>query len=127
MEQNKPRARPGFRRTNRATRWAGALLCWAHALALALTATEILLRPSAAWWSTARIASWVLTGVLLAAWVLLRIAQKRLLRQVDGPDRADDGPCYDDGPGCADDGPDCADRCGDSPDGGGAEDYGRAA
>ncbi|MFJ9635331.1 hypothetical protein [Streptomyces sp. NPDC101178] len=52
---------------------------------MALTAAELMFRPPAAWWPTAWIASWALTGVLLAAWVLLRAAQKRDLRQIDRP------------------------------------------
>ncbi|MGW3334240.1 hypothetical protein ACWDF9_27270 [Streptomyces rubiginosohelvolus] len=76
MEQHQRGARSGLRRIDRATRWTGMTLCWSHATAIALTATEAILRTAANWW----VVAWGLTAALLIAWALLRAAQKRLLR-----------------------------------------------
>ncbi|WP_228993487.1 hypothetical protein [Streptomyces sp. DH8] len=91
MEQDGPRAGSDVRGpggaggTDRATGRAGALLCWTHALAMVLTAAEAVLRPPAGWWSTAWIGSWVLTGVLLVVWALLRADRKRRYREDGRP------------------------------------------
>ncbi|MFJ6659833.1 hypothetical protein ACIQNG_26290 [Streptomyces sp. NPDC091377] len=100
MEQDGPRARPGFRRINRATRWAGTVLCWTHATAMLLTATEVLLRPSADWWPITWSTAWSTTGALLIVWAILRTSQKQRLRQIAQPEGADgaspeNGPVYD--------------------------------
>ncbi|MFE3676059.1 hypothetical protein [Streptomyces griseus] len=100
MEQDGPRARPVFRRTNRATRWTGALLCWAHATAMALTATDILLRPSAGWWPATWITAWAMTVALLIAWAVLRTVQKHRIHRIAQSDDTDtsspeNGPAYD--------------------------------
>ncbi|MFH8436047.1 hypothetical protein ACIF6K_14975 [Streptomyces sp. NPDC085942] len=109
MEQDGPRTSSGFRAAggaggaDRATGRVGALLCWTHAIALALTAAEAVLRPPAGWWPAAWIGSWALTGVLLAVWALLRAEQKRRDREARRPGRdgvpapeACDGCCEDD-------------------------------
>ncbi|MFJ9112841.1 hypothetical protein [Streptomyces sp. NPDC102283] len=80
MGQDRLGARPGDRRITRATHWAGLLLCWAHVIAMALTAAEAVLRPTAGWW----VVSWMVTAALFIAWVLLRTAEKRLLCQAAG-------------------------------------------
>lgn len=81
MNRHGPRARPGFRRINRATRWTGTLLCWSHAAALLGTAAEAFLRPAADWWFLLWPTPWILTGALLAAWAVLRLWQRSLLEQ----------------------------------------------
>ncbi|MEI7032560.1 hypothetical protein [Streptomyces pratensis] len=94
MRQDGPRAQPGFRGINRATRGAGALLCWAHAIALILTAAEALHRSTAGWWA----ASWALTAGLFLAWAALRAAQKRLLRRTADPEDGGSDPTFPEGP-----------------------------
>ncbi|MEV1049232.1 hypothetical protein [Streptomyces sp. NPDC049916] len=75
-------------------------------------------RPAFGWWGPAWVGSWVLAGVLLVAWGVLRAAQKhRQLRSA----RPDSGG----GPGGADE-PGGCEGC-DGPSGGEPEDYGRAA
>lgn len=80
MEQDGLEARPGRRRIDRATRWAGVLLCWAHGTAMVLTVTEAAIRPTAGWWAV----TWALTAALFITWTLLRAAQKRFLRRIAG-------------------------------------------
>ncbi|MFH9608951.1 hypothetical protein [Streptomyces sp. NPDC017448] len=91
MEQDGPRAASGLRGpggaggTDRATDRVGALLCWTHGLAMVLTAAAAVLRPPAGWWSAAWIGAWVLTGVLLVVWALLRADRKRRYRKGGRP------------------------------------------
>lgn len=89
MEQDGPRERAGFRAVDHATRWAGILLCWAHAAAMVLTAAEAMLGPTSGWW----VVTWALTAVLFIAWALLRLAQKRLHRPTAGAECGDADPC----------------------------------
>ncbi len=89
MGQDGPGARLGLRRIDRATRWVGILLCWAHAAAMALTAAEAVLRSTAGWWTVA----WAVTAALFVTWALLRAAQKRLLRLADGGESGGADPC----------------------------------
>ncbi|MFG2600756.1 hypothetical protein [Streptomyces sp. NPDC048445] len=96
MEQDKLRAKPSFRRINRATRLTGTLLCWTHATAMALTGAEILLQPSPSRWTAAWIGSWALTGALLIVWALLRTAQKQRLHQITQPEDDDPGTAVSD-------------------------------
>lgn len=79
MGQDGPGARLDLRGIDRATRWAGVLLCWAHATAMALTAAEAVLRSTAGWWAVA----WAVTAALFVTWVLLRAFQKGPLRLAD--------------------------------------------
>ncbi|MFI6143662.1 hypothetical protein ACIBCC_36415 [Streptomyces griseus] len=51
MEQDGRRAKRRIHGIDRATRWAGILLCWAHAVAMALTAAEAMLRSATNWWT----------------------------------------------------------------------------
>lgn len=81
MSGHAPGARPGFRRIDRATRWAGRSLCWAHAAAMAGTAAEALLHPTVAWWPYVWPALWGVTGISLIAWAALRIRQKSHLQR----------------------------------------------
>lgn len=89
MEQHQCGARPGLRRIDRATRWAGMALCWSHATAITLTAIEAILRTAANWWA----AAWALTAVLLISWALLRAAQKGLLRGTVDSEGGETYPC----------------------------------
>ncbi|MFI5940607.1 hypothetical protein ACIBCB_10150 [Streptomyces uncialis] len=87
MEQDGRRVEHGIHGIDRATRWAGVLLCWAHAAAMALTAAEAMLRSATDWW----VVTWAATAVLFITWALLRAAQKRLLRRAaSGEDGQDD-------------------------------------
>ncbi|WP_411078937.1 phage holin family protein [Streptomyces sp. cmx-18-6] len=118
MEQDERRSRPDLCGIERTTHWAGVLLCYAHAVAMLLTAAVAFIEPAAAWWSVAWVAAWVLTGVLLIVWALLRAGQKRRLRRTGRPC----GPCEPGDPG---DPRDPGDPCGSPAEG--AEGYGRAA
>ncbi|MEU0620417.1 hypothetical protein ABZ329_06065 [Streptomyces rubiginosohelvolus] len=82
-------ARFGLRRIDRATRRAGIALCWSHATAIALTAAEAIFRTATGWW----VISWALTATLLVIWVLLRAAQKGLLRRGAGSEGKEPDPC----------------------------------
>ncbi|MET9708358.1 hypothetical protein [Streptomyces griseus] len=77
MEQDGRRAKRRIHGIDRATRWAGILLCWAHAVAMALTAAEAMLRSATNWWAV----TWAATAVLLITWAFLRAAQKKFLRR----------------------------------------------
>ncbi len=64
-------------------------LCWSHATAIALTATEAILRTDTYWWAF----TWALTAALLIFWALLRAAQKGLLRGTVGSGGGEGHPC----------------------------------
>ncbi|MGW3331090.1 hypothetical protein ACWDF9_11155 [Streptomyces rubiginosohelvolus] len=94
MEQQQHGARSGLRRIDRTTRRVGIALCWSHAIAIALTAAEAILRTATGWW----VISWALTAALLAIWALLRAAQKGLLRRAAGSEGKEPDPCWPDDP-----------------------------
>ncbi|MFH9125759.1 hypothetical protein [Streptomyces globisporus] len=94
MEQQQRRVRTGFRRIDRATRWAGILLCWAHATAMTLTAAEAVRDTTTDWWAV----SWALTATLFIAWALLRAAQKKLSRTSACKEDEESGPCWPEDP-----------------------------
>ncbi|MET8882246.1 hypothetical protein [Streptomyces rubiginosohelvolus] len=89
MEQQQCGARSGLRRIDRITRKVGIALCWSHAIAIALTAAEAILRTATSWW----VISWALTAALLVIWVLLRAAQKGLLRGAASTAGREADPC----------------------------------
>ncbi|MFF3531446.1 hypothetical protein ACFYX5_32695 [Streptomyces rubiginosohelvolus] len=89
MEHHEPGARPGFRRIDRASRWAGILLCWAHATAMALTVVEAMRDTATRWWAV----SWVLVTTVFAAWALLRAMQKKQPRESACCEGGEAGPC----------------------------------
>ncbi|OKI70261.1 hypothetical protein AMK14_13790 [Streptomyces sp. TSRI0445] len=94
MEQQQRGARSGLRRIDRITRRVGIALCWSHAIAIALTAAEAILRTAAGWW----VISWVLTAALLLIWAMLRAAQKGLLRRAAGSEGREPDPCWPEEP-----------------------------
>lgn len=64
--------RPGL-----AARWAGRLLCWTLAAAMASAAVEAVAEPSAAWWRTAWPLPWYLAPAWALLWAALRAREKR--------------------------------------------------
>ncbi|MEU7328386.1 hypothetical protein [Streptomyces parvus] len=94
MEQQQCGARSGLRRIDHITRRVGIALCWSHAIAIALTAAEAILRTGTGWW----VVSWVLTTALLLIWAILRAAQKGLLRRAAGSEGKEPDPCWPDEP-----------------------------
>ncbi|WP_327314790.1 hypothetical protein [Streptomyces sp. NBC_01235] len=64
--------RPGL-----AARWAGRLLCWTLAAAMASAAVEAVFKPSAGWWRTAWPLPWYLVPAWALLWAALRAREKR--------------------------------------------------
>ncbi|MDX2677087.1 MULTISPECIES: hypothetical protein [Streptomyces] len=64
--------RPGL-----AARWAGRLLCWTLAAAMASAAVEAVVKPGAGWWRTAWPLPWYLVPVWALLWAALRAREKR--------------------------------------------------
>ncbi|SER87768.1 hypothetical protein SAMN04487983_102434 [Streptomyces sp. yr375] len=73
-------------RPGRAARWAGRLLCWTLAAAMASAAVEAVVSPSAGWWRTAWPLPWYLVPAWAVLWAALRAREKREQR----PPRAAD-------------------------------------
>ncbi|MEU9171898.1 hypothetical protein AB0D34_29580 [Streptomyces sp. NPDC048420] len=59
-----------------AVRWAGRLLCWSLAAALATAAVDITVSPHTGWWHTVWPLPWYLTCASAAAWAALRAREK---------------------------------------------------
>ncbi|ALU93624.1 hypothetical protein WQO_09785 [Streptomyces globisporus C-1027] len=89
MEQQQRGARSGLRRIDRTASRVGIALCWSHAIAIALTAAEAMVRTATSWW----VISWALTAALFVIWVPLRATQKGLLRRVAGSEGKEPDPC----------------------------------
>ncbi|MEU9983143.1 hypothetical protein [Streptomyces sp. NPDC050856] len=73
-------------------RITGRLLCLNLALAMATAATQAIAAPTAAWWSPAWVAPWLLQPALLAAWAALRRLEKRHTCRTTCEDRQDRPP-----------------------------------
>jgi len=59
-----------------AVRWAGRLLCWSLAAAMATAAVDVTASPHAGWWHTFWPLPWYLTCASAVAWAALRAREK---------------------------------------------------
>ncbi|MFF4062077.1 hypothetical protein ACFYZ8_42530 [Streptomyces sp. NPDC001668] len=57
-------------------RWAGRLLCWSLAAAMAAAAVDITVSPHTGWWHTFWTLPWDLTCASAVAWAVLRAREK---------------------------------------------------
>ncbi|MFI2431896.1 hypothetical protein [Streptomyces sp. NPDC018693] len=80
------------RQGSAAAHWAGRLLCWTLAAAMATAAVEALFSPTPHWWATI----WPLPWYLVPAWALLwaaaRAHEKRTAHHVRRTDTDEDVP-----------------------------------
>ncbi|TFE49387.1 hypothetical protein E3E14_16120 [Streptomyces sp. ICN441] len=66
----------GASRRTRRTRVAEWIVCGVFGMAAALTAVEVLARPSAPWWPFVWQNAWTLSVVVLGCWAVLRVTER---------------------------------------------------
>ncbi|MFJ3333228.1 hypothetical protein [Streptomyces sp. NPDC086766] len=75
---NHPGRRAGGHRIGTAVRWAGRLLCWTLAVAMAAAAVDAVFAPAAGWWRAGWPLPWCLVPVWALLWAVLRAREKRV-------------------------------------------------